>query len=144
MRNDLLQRHRSFFCDMRRILRPSSQKDMFRILVASLVLVYGRFFYRITTTTNIFAHHDHPSQDGNTIYLPANQFPLMIHKEERASPSLTTTTAKTDWVNGIVEGDIDRYISFQDGYRKNLWDHSTVIPSWMKRKLRRLVVLFSI
>ena len=142
MRNNLLQGHRSV-CAMRRILRPSSQKDIFRILVASLVLVYGRFFYRITTTTNIFTHHDHPSQDGNTIYLPANQFPLLIHKEGE-SPPLPTTTAKTDWVNGIVEGDVDRYISFQDGNHKNLWDHSTVIPSWMKRKWCLLVVVFSI
>ena len=125
---------------IRKILRrPSSQKDVFRLLVISLVVVYGIFFYQIATTTHIFTHHDHPTQDGNTIYLPANQFPLVFNREEGGDKDnhAPLLPIRNDWVNGIVEGNVYKYTTSQT----NLWDHSTVIPPWMKGKLNSVLLV---
>jgi hypothetical protein len=104
--------------------------------VVSLIVVYVVLLLRVHNLT-IRPHADanHPmswlhssstSHKSNKVI--AGIFPKLLRRNETTTPAVSNYSIRSDFQNGILEGYVQEYITSG----KDLWEHSSVIPQWMK------------
>jgi hypothetical protein len=102
-----------------------------RWVFLALLLIYGILF--------VYIHNYLAISTLNNVQL----LPLEIVKVQVQSPKfqkkqqqnntvkvLVQLPAPSDWNNSLVEGQVEYYLTSG----MDLWDHSTILPDWMKRE----------
>jgi hypothetical protein len=107
-------------------------KTLFRRVFLLLVVLYGILFLKIH---KLAITNDHTTTDPDTIVVQVPNFQVKQSKDtENNEPKNLfppSPPISIEWNTSIVEGQVNHYL--QSG--KDLWDHSTVLPDWMKREL---------
>jgi hypothetical protein len=127
-----------------RVLRGRRIIFFFQWIVVSFVVVYVVLLLQVhNLTIRQYADANHPmswlhsssnSHKNNKVI--AGILPKLLRSNKTTTPAVSNYSIRSDLQNGILEGHVQEYITSG----KDLWEHSSVIPQWMKG--RTLPLLF--
>jgi hypothetical protein len=109
-----------------------------RWVFLALLLIYAIIFVYIHNHLAISTHHDGLN---NVRVLPLEivkvqspKFQKQQHQNDQTKvlpgAVLVQLPAPSEWNNSLVEGQVEYYLTSG----MDLWDHSTILPDWMKRE----------